>query len=262
MRLYWEIAVRSFRRAVVYRSAYIWGMLTNAFFGMLMSFVYRAIYTNGGTVGGFTVDDAVTYTWLTQSLISIGGAWITFDIMSTIRTGEVVTDLSRPWNFYGYWLSRTLGERAYNLLVRASLTYLFGVVLFGAHLPSAGQAAGFIVTLVLATLISFSLSFIVNMSGFWLVDATGVIGIANVLLLFFSGFLLPLAFFPPFLQSIAAVLPFQTITSVPAQVFLGKISGAALGSALLLQCFWLVVLGGIAAAVTRAAMQKLVIQGG
>ncbi len=262
MRLYYEIALRSFRRATMYRGAYIAGLLTNAFFGAVMTFVYRAIYAAGGTVAGFSMNDAVSYTWVTQSLISIGGAWITGELMSTIRTGEVVTDLSRPWSFYGYWLSRTLGERAYNLLVRASLTYLIGIFLFGARVPAPGDVLAFAVAMGLAMLVSFSLSFMVNLSAFWLVDATGVMLIATTVQLFFSGFLLPLAFFPPALAAVAHALPFQAITSLPAQVFLGKIGGAELGGVLLLQLFWAVVLAMAALLVQRAAMRKLVIQGG
>ena len=262
MRLYYEIAVRSFRRATMYRGAYIAGLLTNAFFGALMTFVYRALYAAGGSIGGFTLDDAVSYTWVTQSLISIGGAWLSQDIMSTIRTGEVITDLSRPWSFYGYWLSRTLGERAYNLLVRASLTYLAGVLLFDAHVPSAAQGLAFMAAMGLAMLVSFSLNFIVNLSGFWLLDATGLMLLANTVLMFFSGFLLPIAFFPPALRAVANALPFQAITSLPAQVFLGKIDGAELGGVFLLQLFWAGVLGAVAVVVLRAAMRKVVIQGG
>jgi ABC-2 type transport system permease protein len=85
---------------------------------------------------------------------------------------------------------------------------------------------------------------------------------ANVLLGFFSGFLLPLAFFPPPLAVLARLLPFQAITGLPAQVFLGQISGAALGWTLLLQLFWALVLSGLAALMLRAAMRKVVIQGG
>ena len=262
MRLYYEIAVRSFRRAGMYRGAYIAGLLTNAFFGALMTFVYRALFAAGAVVEGFTVDDMVTYTWCTQSLISIGGAWITTEIMQTIRSGEVITDLARPWNFYGYWLSRTLGERAYNLLLRASLTYLFGVILFGARVPNMEEAAGFVLAMSLAMLTSFSLSFIVNLSSFWLVDASGVMLMANTMLMFFSGFLLPIAFFPPLLAAIASVLPFRAITGLPAQVFLGKIHGAALIPTLLLQLFWAAVLAGSALLLLRAALRKVVIQGG
>ncbi len=262
MRLYFEIARRSFHRAATYRGAYLAGLLTNAFFAALMTFVYRAIFGAGGTVAGFTVEEAISYTWITQSLISIGGGWVSSEIMQTIRSGEVITDLTRPWSFYGYWLSRTFGERAYNLMMRASLTYVLGVLLFDIRIPTPGETMAFAVALLIAMFVSFALNFIVNLSGFWLLDATGVLMIASMALMFFSGFLLPIAFFPPFLAGIARLLPFQAITSLPAQVFLGKISGAELGPTLLLQLFWAVALTVLALGLLRLAMRKVIIQGG
>jgi ABC-2 type transport system permease protein len=103
MRLYWEIARRSFRRATTYRAAYLAGLITNAFFGALFSFVYLAVYgAAGGPVAGYGVQDAVSYVWITQSLISVGAAWITQDLAESVRTGDVVSDMARPWSFYGY----------------------------------------------------------------------------------------------------------------------------------------------------------------
>jgi ABC-2 type transport system permease protein len=263
MRLYYEIARRSFRRATIYRSAYIAGLLTNSFFGALRCFVYIALYGAGGTVAGFTVNDAISYTWLTQALISLGGGWVdSRDLMLTIRSGDVITDLSRPWSFFGYWLSRSLGERSFNLLLRGSLTYLIGVLYFRAHIPSASEALGFAAAIGLALLVSFAFNFLVNLTAFWLIENTGVMLIATVLLGFFSGFLVPLAFFPPPLAALARLLPFQAISGLPAQVFLGQISGAALGATLLLQLFWVLVLNGLAMLALRAAMRKVVIQGG
>jgi len=263
MRLYYEIALRSFRRATTYRSAYIAGVLTNAFFGALRSFVYIAIYGAGGSVAGFTLNDAISYTWVTQSLISIGAGWIIArELTQSIKSGDVVTDLARPWNFYGYWLSQSLGERGFNMLLRGSLTYLIGVLYFGAHIPTSGEALGFAAAISLALLVSFAFSFLVNLTAFWLIDSSGVMLIANVVLQFFSGFLLPLAFFPAPLATLARLLPFQAITGLPAQVFLGQISGAALLPTLLLQAFWALALGGLAALALRAAMRKVVIQGG
>src|SRR5262245_9108370 len=72
MRLYYEIAVRSFQRATTYRSAYIAGLLTNAFFGAVLSFVYLGVYGSGGSVAGMSAHDAVSYVWIMQSMISIG----------------------------------------------------------------------------------------------------------------------------------------------------------------------------------------------
>ena len=263
MRLYYEIALRAFRRATTYRSAYVAGILTNAFFGALRSFMYIAIYGAGGAVAGFALSDAISYTWVTQSLISVGAGWVTSrDLMGSIRTGDVVTDMARPWNFYGYWLSQSLGERGFNLLLRGSLTYLIGVLYFGARVPGPREGLAFVAAIGLALLLSFAFSFIVNMSAFWLLESSGVMMMANVMLSFFSGFLLPIAFFPPALAAVARALPFQAITAVPAQIFLGQVSGAALGQALLLQLGWAAALVLLGLLMLRAAMRKVVVQGG
>jgi ABC-2 type transport system permease protein len=263
MRLYYEIALRSFRRATTYRSAYIAGVLTNAFFGALRSFVYIALYGAGASVAGFSLSDAISYTWVTQSLISIGAGWIiSRELTQSIKTGDVVTDLMRPWNFYGYWLSQSLGERGFNMLLRGSLTYLIGVLYFRAHIPTPPEALGFAASIALALVLSFAFSFIINLSAFWLIENSGLMLIANVMLSFFSGFLLPIAFFPPALAAIARALPFQGITGLPAQVLLGQLTGAALAQALLLQLFWCVLLVAIGLLLMRAAVLKVVIQGG
>src|SRR5689334_4274762 len=102
MRLYYEIALRSFRRITAYRSAMIAGILTNAFFGAIQCFIYAALYQSGSGVAGFTLNDAISYTWITQSLISIGAGWLNRDLGTSIYSGDVITDLTRPWNFYGY----------------------------------------------------------------------------------------------------------------------------------------------------------------
>ena len=263
MKLYFAIARQSFRRATAYRSAYVAGLLTNAFFGALRCFVFIALYGAGSSMAGFTLQDAISYTWVTQSLISIGAGWIdTRDLMGTIRSGDVVSDLMRPWSFYGYWLSRSLGERIFNLLIRASLTYLIGVLYFRAYIPAPDEALAFAAAISLAMLVSFAFNFLINLTAFWLIDSGGVLLIANVVLQFFSGFLLPLAFFPAPLAALARLLPFQAITGLPAQVFLGQIKGVALVETLLLQAFWALALGGLAALMLRAALRKVVIQGG
>lgn len=262
MRLYYEIGLRSFRRVSTYRAAFIGGMITNAFFGAVRCFVYMALYTAGGVVAGFTLDDAISYTWITQSLISIGAGWVWNDLAGTIYSGAVISDLSRPWSFYGYWLSRFLGERAFNLLIRGVLTYVFGVILFGAHVPSITELLAFSASISLALIVSFAFGFLLNLTAFWLIDYTGVAMIANVVLSFFSGFLLPIAFFPAPLRAVATALPFQAITGLPAQIFLGQLSGVDFVQALLLQALWAVVLIVGGALLLRVAMRKVVIQGG
>lgn len=261
MRLYYEIALRSFRLATTYRAAYLAGSLTNAFFGVFRSYIFIALYGAGGAVAGLTLRDAIAYVWLTQLLFALTYLF-SQEIAATIRTGEVVTDLFRPWSFYGYWLSRFLGERACNLLLRGLPTYALGMLLFGAPSPAAGRVPAFALAVGLGLLLTFTLGFMVSLTAFWLLDNTGATILANVLMAFFSGILVPLNFFPPALGAVARALPFQALADLPARVFLGRIGGAVLGQALLLQAFWLVALTAGAALMLHGALRKVVIQGG
>jgi ABC-2 type transport system permease protein len=102
----------------------------------------------------------------------------------------------------------------------------------------------------------------VHLTALWLIDNTGVTLLANILLTFFSGFVLPIAFFPPWLATIANWLPFRAISGLPTQVFLGQLNDAQVANALLVQLFWAAALTGVALFVLRLAMHKAVVQGG
>src|SRR5688500_619791 len=66
VRLYLEVARRSFRRHLAYRAATLAGLFTNAVWGVLIASVYRALYQGSdvGSVAGFTLRDALTYVWI------------------------------------------------------------------------------------------------------------------------------------------------------------------------------------------------------
>ncbi|GAC1557438.1 MAG: ABC-2 family transporter protein [Herpetosiphon sp.] len=262
LRLYYEIGLRSFRQVTVYRLALVGGVVTNCFFAAVRCYLFRALYGAGGDSSGLSLTDAISYTWVTQALISVGGGWLRPDLMQTIRTGEVASDLARPWSFYGYWLSRTLGERCCNLLFRSTVTYGAGLLFFAVHVPTWPQAAAFAAALLLGTLVSFAYSFMVNLAAFWLVDSSGLLSMANALMMVFSGFLLPLALYPAWLRQVASVLPFQAMTGLPAELWLGRKAGAVVWQSLALETFWAIVMTLAALVTLRMAVHKVVIQGG
>jgi ABC-2 type transport system permease protein len=262
MRLYYEVALRAFRRATTYRVAALAGLITNAFFGALFSLIYIAVYKDHTSMAGYSVREAVSYLWITQSLISIGSAWVSGDLTRSIRTGDVAVDLMRPWNFYTYWLSQQLGDKCFNLVLRGSLTYLVGILYFHVTLPTVFDFAFFLLSVLFAMLISSAFNFLINASAFWLIDNSGLVNIASIVTMFFSGFLIPLAFFPDWLQPIAAALPFQATTSIPVQLFLGRLQGIHLAEALAIQAFWAILMTTLALILMHRAMRKIVIQGG
>ena len=263
MRPYFEVARRSFQRHLAYRGATLAGLFTNAVFGVLLSAVFAAFYDRdraADPVAGFTLGEALAFVWVGQSLIMVVAFWGTWDIAASIQSGDVVADLLKPVDYYAYWLSRDLGRAACHVLTRCAPTLLFGVLLYRLPLPGDPITwLAFGLSVALAVLVSFAFRFVLNLTAFWLTDIQGVRSLQLGLVNFLSGFLLPLAFFPPWLRAVAEALPFRTTAMSPIEVFLGH---GDLAGTLARQALWAMAMTGLALASLRVAVRKLAVQGG
>lgn len=267
MRLYWEIAKREFQRQLAYRTANLAGVVTNAFFGYIRAAIMVAAYAQAlvqaQVIAGYDQQDAVTFIWVTQALIMVVVLWAWWEVETTIRTGQVVSDLSKPFSYLGFWLARDFGRAAYHLLSRCLPILIVGQLTYGLRWPSGPLPwLAFFASLALAVAVSFAWRFIVNLSAFWTTDARGAGQLLQTVVLFMSGFVIPVRFFPDGLRQVALALPFAGIIQTPVDLFLERVTGpAALGS-LALQAFWTLAMLGLAQIVTQFATRKVVIQGG
>ncbi len=264
MRLYVEIAKKSFQRQVVYRTATTAGLITNIFFGVLRATVLIAVYqAQTRSVPDYSVRDAITYTGLTQSFIGAVALWGWYDLIRSIKSGEVATDLSRPYDFYNFWLAQDLGRGLFQLFTRGLIGMLFFIVFFGASLPtSLEQWSLFAISTLLALLLSFSWRFLASAIGFWTVDAVGWMRLASLGILLPTGFVIPLAFMPPWLQIVCYLTPFPGFINTPIDLYLGRSSGSAAAGLIALQVIWLIVLVALGRFAAYAGRRKLTIQGG
>lgn len=263
MRAYWETAVRGYRRYATYRGATFAGAFTNTIFGVMRGYVLLALLASRPQVGGYDASDALTYVWLTQAMIMITYLWGWNELALRIVSGDVAVDLSRPIDFQGYWLAGDLGRALFHAIFRGIPPLLLGGLLFTLRIPIApGRWFVFIASLVLATVLSFSLRFIVNLTAFWLLDYRGILNVTTLTWTFLAGFVIPLNFLPEGPRDVLEALPFAGILQVPIDVFLGKRQGLDLLGALAFQAVWAAVLLLAGRLLLAAAVRKLVVQGG
>ena len=265
--LYAAVVRVAFRRQLAYRTANLAGLATNAFFGLLRASLFIALFqsTTQPTIGGYDLQAAASYTWVTQAMIMVVCLWGWWDIETTIRSGDVVTDLARPFSYLGYWLARDYGRAAYFALFRGIPGLIFGQLTFagGLRWPTTPiDIAMLLVSLVLAVTISFAWRFLLNVSAFWTTDARGLGGITGAMVMFLGGFILPLRFFPDWIQPVLLSLPFAAIIQVPSDIFIGRLSGAAALSALASQAIWAVALLACAQLTVLFAVRRVSVQGG
>lgn len=263
MRLYYEVAKRAFARQTVYRAANLAGLATNSFFGAMRTYLFIALYAGSGVIAGWTVDDAVNYVWIGQAIIMPIYIWGWQEIALTIRSGDVISDLSKPFDYYSFWLAQDAGRAVYHTIFRGIPTLTVGLVLFDVRLTTEpGIWLAFLVSLVGAVWISFGLRFLSNIACFWLLDYRAMIIALMFANSFFSGLLVPLTYWPEWARAMVIWLPFAGMVQAPAEVLLGKALGAELAALLAFQFAWGLALMLLGRAVMALAVRKVVVQGG
>lgn len=262
-RAYAALTRMAFQRQLTYRFANVSGLLTNGFFGLLRAYVLIALFGARTEAAGYSIQDAITYTGLTQALIAYIALWGWWDLMRSIRSGEIASDFARPLDFFWYWCAQDVGRAAAQLLVRglpimAAYTLFFRITLP----PTPRHWLALLVTLGLALLVGFEWRFIVSLSAFWMQDAVGAGRMAWIATIFLSGFLMPVAFLPGWMQTLMRFTFFPAMINTVVEVTLGLLDGPALLAALGVQLLWAIVLYFLARIMLAAGVRKLVIQGG
>ncbi|MER7909035.1 MULTISPECIES: ABC-2 family transporter protein [unclassified Streptomyces] len=266
MRLYATVAAGGFRRYATYRVATVAGVFTNSVFGLVLSYTYIALWDERPHLGGYSMDDALAYVWIGQALLTVCGLMgggFEEELMERIRTGDIAVDLYRPADLQAWWFSANAGRAGFQLLGRGVAPMALGALVFGFTLPSGpGGWAAFLLAVVLGSVVGFALWYLVAMSAFWLLDGQGVMQMAWLGGLFFSGMLLPLNVFPGALGEVARILPWASLLQVPADVYLGRYAGWELAGAYAFQGCWALALLGAGRVAQAMATRKVVVQGG
>jgi ABC-2 type transport system permease protein len=235
------------------------GLLLKIF---LLRVVWAAVYAGRDAVDGIPLDEVIAFTTLANLQLFLMASQVTGYLYGRIREGLIALDLARPVPFLGQLMAHQVGGTvaiAPFVLLVAPLAFLVGTLQTPASL-----AAGllYLISLLLAYLITSLIGILVGLIAFWTTEIWGIQTILHFVSQFFSGALVPLWFFPPLLREVATWLPFQAQAFIPLSIFFGDIEGLALVGVLGLQVGWVGALFAAVVVVWRRAMRRVVVQGG
>ncbi len=245
-----------------YRASMLLSFLVLAVQITLYSVVWRAIYSDhDGPVAGADVQTAVGYAVLGLTISGVLDTSPFWSIQSRVRNGLIGVDLTRPIGLLTQNLAVQVGH-VVGALPTVAVGLGTGLVVGGLAPPeSAGAAAGFVASLVLAFGVSQLITLAISLTSFWTLEVGGVGMTFFVVRTFMSGAVLPLWFMPGWLQVLAGALPFQASTYTPLAVYFGRPPGG-LAVALGVQALWIVVLAGLCGWLWSRARHRVVVQGG
>ena len=120
----------------------------------------------------------------------------------------------------------------------------------------------FLPSLTVGFFLTVAFSMLIYISTFYTISSTGIRILSSSIVEFFSGALIPIAFFPETLQKVMYVLPFASMQNTPFLIYTGYLSIPEALEAMGIQLAWLVILVLTGMALTKHALGRVVIQGG
>jgi ABC-2 type transport system permease protein len=263
VRLDWELARRGYARYAAYPAASVAGVFVNTIFGFMRTFVLLALFDQRERIGGYDASATVTYVWLGQAMIMTIFIYGWQDLALRIRSGDIAGDLVRPIHPLRASLAFDLGRALYHALFRGIPPLLVGAIVFRLVVPAGlFEWIAFAVSVVLAIVVSFAFRAIYNVVAFWTTDHRGALLLGGIAVNLFSGFLVPVAFFPDWLAAIANATPFPSMIQLPIDIFIGRAAGVDVLPILAVQLAWAVALLVVANGLFARGVRRLVVQGG
>jgi ABC-2 type transport system permease protein len=258
---YWAIFKAQVSNNLAYTGDLVTRSISIVSFMWIFAQLWRTTYQSAGleVIGGLSLHDTLWYLMLAETIV-LSKPRLSLTIAETVKDGAVAYLLNKPYNFLLYHFSLGLGDSIlqmlFNLLAGGAMVWL----LVGPPPPVWGWPLA-IMAIILAWLIDFCLAAMIGLTAFLTEEVAAFDWIYSKVLFLLGGLLIPLDFFPEWLQTIAHALPFAYTVYGPARLFvepdLWRFAGLLLG-----QLAWLAVLGGLLALFYRRSVSWLSINGG
>ena len=267
MKSYLSYFKLKFKTGLQYRAAAIAGICTQFFFGFVYISVYVAFYETGSSNLPMSLKETISYVWLGQAFFSLLYLWYKDkEILNMIKSGNIAYELVRPQDLYFMWASKILGERLSTVALRFIPVLIIGIILPSPYNLVINKSiitfVLFMFAMILSSMLMTVLVLFYHVICLITLDEKGVVNIFMVVSDILSGLIIPVPFFPDYLQKISNILPFQYITDFPFRLYIGNISTMEGLMGILVQIIWIIILILLGRLITKKALKNAVIQGG
>jgi ABC-2 type transport system permease protein len=258
---YWAIFQITLVNSLAYPGELIGRSLMIIPFMWIFYQLWKVTYAASGTdvINGLTLSNVLWYLMLAET-IELGRPPLARTISENVKDGSIAYLLNKPYDFLLYQLSTTMGETIFRALMNA----LFGGVVVWWLVGAPEHPEGFIIALPAilgAWVLQVCVTAMIGLSAFLVEDVSAFMWIYQKLAFLFGGMLVPLDFYPAWLQTLSRALPFSSMTYGPARLFVTPTMDLFI-NVMALQMIWIVVLAVLLTISYRRGVAYLTVNGG
>ncbi|HEX2946224.1 MAG TPA: ABC-2 family transporter protein [Clostridia bacterium] len=237
----------SFKQQFQYRWTFAVSIFTQPILLLLNLILFKSIYSFNGTdvIKGYSLEQMVWY--FTSFMVVNSFVWnaIAREISYNIISGDMAIDLLRPMPYFRVIIAESVASR----IIAQVMDLLPGMVIYSLiifpYFLTPVSILRFLPVVLLAAAINHLYSFMLGMTAMSLKNNNSIIWLNDLFIYVAGGALIPMEFYPGWLNAILDFLPFKYIIYWPIQFFLNKESTWQAGAYLRilgLQLFWVIIL--------------------
>lgn len=263
MKAYLANARGAFIAGMAYRSGFIFSILNNLVYMTIAYFLWRSIYGDHETLRGLTFNQTFLYVTIASSLLVMLKTWTDWEISWQITSGSVIMSLVKPVNYQWLMMSQSVGFCLMNFSAIVLPSILFLVFVFQIPLNAGIGLLFFPIALVFSFIMNTTIDYMIGLTSFYTESIWGISSTKDIIIMFLSGSLIPLQFFPEVAQRVLEFLPFQAMYHLPLMMLVEPEQPVMnYLTALGVQLFWTVVILVLARLFYKRAIKVLRVAGG
>ncbi len=247
--------------AVAYRSEFIvWALSTNMPLVMLALWIEVA---REAPVGRFGEKEFVAYFLATLIVRLLTGSWVVWEMNTEIRQGELAMRLLRPLHPFLHYAIDALAAVPMRAIL--SLPIAVGALFWAGRGHLATDAAHWMIALagmLGAWALIFAAMLTIGSLGLFWESSLALYDLWLGLFFIFSGYLMPLSFFPGWLRVASWWLPFRYTLAFPVETMLGLETVREAARSLLVQWGYVAGFVTLALFVWRRGLVRYAVFGG
>lgn len=263
VRQYRGIARNAFASELSYKEQFLTRGVSYVVYYFVLYLLWKAIYGDNSSLNGLTFSDAFVSLILTTCIFECTNSGIEWAMCFEMIKGDIIIKLVRPTDYMLYMFYEKLGGAMSGFFVFVLPVFVFTYFLFPGKIITGIQLLLFFCCFILSFCMMFLIEFMLGLLSFCTQSVWGISTIKELVMGFFAGAAVPIAFFPDPLMWAAEHLPFKSMYYDPVRMLLDRGIGVQGGVKILVfQMLWLLFLFGTARILFRAMAKRIVINGG
>lgn len=263
MRSYLALARGSFQVYLAYRSGFFFTILNNLIYLGIAFYLWRSIFAGQDILRGLTFNQTFLYVALGSSVFVLLKTWTDWEMAFQIRQGSIIMTLVKPLNLQLYMLAQSAGFSVGNFMSITIPTLLALIFVFRVQVEFGIGLLFFPLGLALSFLLNAVIDYMIGLTSFYTESIWGISSVKEIVILFLSGALIPLPFFPENAQGVLALLPFQAMYHLPITMLVDPTQPFTFYlQSVLVQLFWVALLFAAARLYYKQAIKVIRVSGG